>query len=661
MTRRLTNPRTLDLLTPPAAAWVVAALLAGGLGGPLSVAHAAPTAADALKLKPVQDGIDYDQPSAEDAQQCKIQAEKVGGATAWVVRNPEGTVLRQFSDSNSDNVVDTWSYFLGGLEIYRDVDANFNGKADEYRWYHMAGTRAGTDQNEDGKIDRWDRISPEEVAQEAVEALRTGDAARFERLLLTKDEIDALGLPESLTSQLNERVAAAPDGFAAGVKNSLVGPDAQFTDFGGLRPGMIPAGTRGSTQEFMVYENVWAMVVSDGKHQQLQLGTLVYTDGGWRLVEAPTGGDQNQVAGGFFFRPTGGGGSGGGGGPLPTSGAPSEEMQQVLAAMEKLDSQMSSASSEQLAKLSAQRAEYLQRLAELSPTRGEQEQWLRQLADMVSAAVQGGQYPQGVARLKQLEASLAKGKASADLQTHFEFRRMQAEQGVKFSDPKANHAKLQEEWLEQLEAFVKAHRKSEHASEALLQLAMYSEFSGEEQRAAQWYQTLVRDFPDSPNAAKAQGSLTRLNAVGKSINLTGNALQGGTVDLKQLRGKAVLIHYWSTAGASVKADHAVLKDVYAKYGGKALEVVEVNLDYDQESVTQYLRASRLPWKVLYEPGGFESRLANEMGVITLPLMVLVDPQGKVVSTTLQAAEVEDAIKEVLTASRAAGRTTGKTR
>ena len=55
-----------------------------------------------------------------------------------------------------DNVVDTWSYYKNGLEVYRDGDLNFNGKADQYRWFHTGGSRWGLDKNEDGKLDASD-------------------------------------------------------------------------------------------------------------------------------------------------------------------------------------------------------------------------------------------------------------------------------------------------------------------------------------------------------------------------------------------------------------------------------------------------------------------------------------------------------------------------
>ena len=108
-----------------------------------AAAVAAPGVDEALKYTPVQDGVEYDIPTSDEAKECKISAEKIGGATGWVVRGAGGAILREFVDSNSDNIVDTWSYYRGGLEVYRDIDANFNRKADQYRWFHTGGSRWG--------------------------------------------------------------------------------------------------------------------------------------------------------------------------------------------------------------------------------------------------------------------------------------------------------------------------------------------------------------------------------------------------------------------------------------------------------------------------------------------------------------------------------------
>jgi hypothetical protein len=154
----------------------------------------APTAEQALRLAPVQKHVEYVKPSKETAPQCTIRAEKEGGVTAWVVRDGEGQVLRRFADTNSDNVVDLWCYYRDGFEVYRDIDADGNGKADQYRWFNIGGTRWGIDRNEDGQIDAWRAISAPEVAEELVLALQTRDRARFELLLVSPRELGELGL-----------------------------------------------------------------------------------------------------------------------------------------------------------------------------------------------------------------------------------------------------------------------------------------------------------------------------------------------------------------------------------------------------------------------------------------------------------------------------------
>ena len=94
----------------------------------------------------------------------------------------------------------------------------------------------------------------------------------------------------------------------------------------------------------------------------------------------------------------------------------------------------------------------------------------------------------------------------------------------------------------------------------------------------------------------------------------------------------------------------MIADLYKKYGGANFDVIGVNLDYSKEDLIAYLKENtQLRWKQLYEPGGMESRLADEMGVIMVPMLVLVDGDGKVVSADLQMPEVEGELAKVLAA------------
>jgi thiol-disulfide isomerase/thioredoxin len=225
---------------------------------------------------------------------------------------------------------------------------------------------------------------------------------------------------------------------------------------------------------------------------------------------------------------------------------------------------------------------------------------------------------------------------------------MQAAWGKAIAEPKADYAKIQEAWLKQLEEFVDKHKSGDHVAEALLQLAMASEFNGDNEAAQKWYTRLVTDFSKSPNAAKSQGAIRRLTSVGKTIPLKGTALQGGEVDLAQYGGKVVLVHYWSSSSPTAKTDAETIADLFKKYGGAKFDVIGVNLDYSKDEVTKFLAENQnVRWKQLFEPGGFESRLASELGIITLPMTILVDDKGQVVSTSLQITELEDEIKKLM--------------
>ena len=178
---------------------------------------ATPTAEQALKLVPVQPGVDYDRPSPEVAARCKILAKKIDGHVGWIVESPDGVILRKFVDTNDDGVVDQWSYYKDGLEVYRDIDFNYNGKPDQYRWFHTGGSRWGLDPNEDGVIDSWKQISAEEVTAEAVAALATRDADRFARLLLTPAELRSLGLGKARAQGVAEKLEQGDGRFQGDV------------------------------------------------------------------------------------------------------------------------------------------------------------------------------------------------------------------------------------------------------------------------------------------------------------------------------------------------------------------------------------------------------------------------------------------------------------
>jgi thiol-disulfide isomerase/thioredoxin len=266
--------------------------------------------------------------------------------------------------------------------------------------------------------------------------------------------------------------------------------------------------------------------------------------------------------------------------------------------------------------------------------------------------------------LDKLQTSLTDAKASEDLVANVVFQRMWAEYVLNQREAGADPAKSQEKWLADLQAFVGKYPTSPDAAEALLQLGMYLEFVGKVDEATKWYQQLVTSFPKAESAPKAGGALRRLGGVGKPMRLRGAGIQGGTIDLAgpPYRGKVVLIHYWATWCEPCKADMVLLKDLYAKRGGRDFDIIGVCLDDKDVDARRYLSENRFPWKHIYEPGGLDSRLANEMGVMTLPLMLLVDQKGNVAHHNIHVGpEIEGELSRLIPPSAGTATRTGSAR
>ena len=134
--------------------------------------------------------------------------------------------------------------------------------------------------------------------------------------------------------------------------------------------------------------------------------------------------------------------------------------------------------------------------------------------------------------------------------------------------------------------------------------------------------------------------------MGKPIRLQGPSVAGQRVDLGEYAGKAVLIQYWATSCDTAKADMAAIKELVKKYRPD-FQVLGVSLDDRKPDLAAYLKENPLPWPQIHEEGALDGRLANEMGIITVPTMILIDKQGKVVRRAIEVAELDQELKKLL--------------
>jgi thiol-disulfide isomerase/thioredoxin len=593
----------------------------------------------ALKIKPVQAPVDYDQPTPEAVEKCTLSVETKGLNVGWFLRNDSGQLLRRFVDTNKDKNVDQWCYYKNGIEVYRDIDSNFNGKADQYRWLGTAGMRWGIDRNGDQRIDSWKTISAAEVSLELVWALKDADLARFQAILLSEVDLRKLNLGDELADRLKQKQSESVAGFVQlARRQQLVKKTSRWVHFGAGIPGLLPAGTAGVGIDLVVQDNAAALIEDGDRSGQLFVGSLVQVGACWKLIDMPRhlDGEQPIAAQGFFLQ-------------VPVSGAQpvgpvpmglSQAEQELVEQLEAIDRQLVAAALQQKTELHEKRADLIEKLIQAAREPQQKSNWIRQLADTLSAAVQSGDFPAGVGRLTRLTQQLSQQQGHPDT-AYVTISLLTASYGQSLERPGADYEKIQQKWIDDLTQLMVRFPNNPDAAEAMFQLAIALEFAGETGKAIPWYRKINNSFPKSAVAAKAAGAVRRLEAKGKVIQVAGTSLDGNRVDVATFRGrsKLVVVHYWASWAESYKEEMQLLKQLQARHGSD-LVVLGVNLDMDATVARKVITDLGVSWPQLFEKGGMDSRLANEMGVVSLPTLLVIDATGKVLHTDLHVTKLE---------------------
>lgn len=596
------------------------------------------------RFRPVQSGVELETPEPAEVAKCTVKVDQVKGSSGWIVLGPEGQVLRRFLDTNGDNVVDQWRYYQQGVEVYRDVDSNFNSKVDQSRWLNTGGSRWGLDTNEDGRIDSWRMISAEEVSRLAVDALVRRDVGLLQTILITPRDISTLGIKPGIAAKLTAAVANPRQ------KLQQAGPLAaktRWVRFDCTQPGLVPADDGKARKDLVVYEGALAIVDNAGNSGLVELGEMVQVGTTWKLtsIPRPLGGETVQVAArGLLLQPTT---------ASLTVAAPgvSPQMQKLLDQLRQLDSSAPDVGTPvaTVGRYHSNRTDVLAQLAATAATVKDRDQWSRQLVDSLTALAQSGAWSGALARLAVEEARWKKQAPTSPFLPFIAYRHLLARysQSLRVATDEAGQVRAQQQWLSGLGQFIQGNPQAEDTPEAMWQLGTAQEFAAETKQAQAWYTQLARKFPRSPAGVRAAGALKRLDLKGKPLVLVGRGLKATAIRSESYRGKVLLVVYWATWCKPCTAELPTLQALYRQYRSRGFEVIGVNLDLDRTPVPGYLAQHRVAWPQLHEPGGLDSRPARQFGILSLPTMFLVNRRGTVVNAAATLDDLKTELPKLL--------------
>ncbi|NQV22778.1 MAG: redoxin domain-containing protein [Rhodopirellula sp.] len=604
-----------------------------------------PTPEFALQYRPAQKDIEYDSPLAADVAKCKVELERNDAASGFAVFDANGLILRRYVDTNKDRYIDQWRYYRNGIEVYRDLDTDFNHKADQSRWLNTHGSRWGIDKDEDGHIEVWKTLSAEEASRVAISAMVDGDAALLSTVLVTASDLKGLGLIDELSSRILRQVQE-PEAAMRTIlsKSQTLTSKSKWNRFDGAMPGVIPMDDGKAAKDLVVYEGAMAIVETSGQHGFVQLGEMMRIGDVWKLTQVPrpAEGDSIQVQiGGILMQPA-----------TPTGATTSQElspeMQNLISQLQKIDEQSPAqdAKPEQLVDYIRRRTVVIEKIVAVSRSGEETETWTKQLINSLTSALQAGDQPSG-ARLNQILSGLKQKSPKSDLIAYAEYRQLFANYSSEIGRASGaeQQQKIQTAWLTNLKTFVATYPAAEDAPDAILQLALNAEFAANAQDARQWYGLLVSKHSQSPQAVRAAGALRRMDMKGQSLSLSGPDPTGRQINVANLKGRVVAVVFWATWSTQFVADVPVLRALYEQYSDRGFDIVGVNLDQQPSDVADFAKQSRITWPNIFQPGGLDAPLAQHYGLVSVPTIFLVDRDGRVISNGLTINDLKTKLAE----------------
>ena len=133
-----------------------------------------------------------------------------------------------------------------------------------------------------------------------------------------------------------------------------------------------------------------------------------------------------------------------------------------------------------------------------------------------------------------------------------------------------------------------------------------------------------------PKLARSSHKMVGTEAPTFALPIVANSAEGARIDLKEMRGHAVLLDFWASWCGPCAMQAPILEKVAAHYQGKGLTVVGVNVDDEAAVVQRYAAQRGISYPMVVDEGGAVQRA---YGVNKLPSLVLIDKEGHVTSFT----------------------------
>jgi hypothetical protein len=148
-------------------------------------------------------------------------------------------------------------------------------------------------------------------------------------------------------------------------------------------------------------------------------------------------------------------------------------------------------------------------------------------------------------------------------------------------------------------------------------------------------QALARDFEKEMN----QMYVSQIGQIAKNTPQTKLdpdllTINGKRIALSSLKGKYVLLTFWSVQSKECIAENLQLKEFYKQYNKKGFEIYQINLDENEANWKTAVRFDELPWICAREDDPKNPKNAILYNVQSLPANYLYNKENRIIASNI---------------------------
>ena len=183
----------------------------------------------------------------------------------------------------------------------------------------------------------------------------------------------------------------------------------------------------------------------------------------------------------------------------------------------------------------------------------------------------------------------------------------------------------------------------------------YAEYALEKEDVAGVYERALDLFKNADDPAVVRsgkmlaGKLRRAQLPGNEMLVGGTFIDDTEYKAEDYAGKTVLIDFWATWCGPCRGEIPNVKKLYGYYHEKGFEIIGISSDRDVETLKKFTEKEEMPWKQMMRDKALVAdgqTMGEYYGVTGIPTMILIGPNGKVITTNARGKALEDALTDI---------------